>query len=168
MATANVAYASSAGITCTVNNKADGVYQSSAAVSNTTNLYMDCLITGSVQVGTVTADGTFSIYAYGSVDGGTVYSGGLDGTNTAITWGTTPSTSSVEGYNNLKLLGVVSVDTTDDDNDIEFGPFSLASAFGGVVPNSWGIVFLNETGATTHTTGTNNTFDYVGITYTSA
>lgn len=168
MATANVAYATSAGITCTVTSLADGGYRESAAVDNGTNLYMDALVSGSIQVGAVAADGTISIFAYGSVDGGTVYSGGLAGTDETITWGTTPSTSSVEGFNNLKLLGVVSVDTTDDNNDIEFGPFSVAAAFGGVLPKSWGIVVLNETGVALHATGTNNTFDYTGITYTSA
>ena len=169
MATANVAYATSASITCTVTSLADGGYRESAAIDNTTNLYMDALITGSIALnGTLTGDGTINIFAYGSIDGGTVYSGGLAGTDETITWGTTPSTSSVEGFNNLKLIGVVSTDDTDDGNDIEFGPFSVAAAFGGVLPKSWGIVVENQTNAAFDATGTNNTFDYVGVTYTSA
>lgn len=164
----NVTYATSAGITCTLTSLGDGGYRESAAVDNTTNLYMDALVTGSVKLNaTITADGTISIFAYGSIDGGTVYSGGLIGTNETITWGTTPSTSSVQGYNQLKLIGVASTDATDDANDIEFGPFAVAPSFGGVLPKSWGIVVLNETGAAFDATGANNTLDYVGITYTT-
>lgn len=168
MATITPNYASSAAITCTVANLGDGGYRESAGVSNTTNKYMDALVGGSIQVGTVTADGTISVFAYASMDGGTIYSGGLAGTDETITWGTTPSTSSVEGYNNLRLLGVISVDTTDDDNDIEFAGFSVASVFGGVMPEKWGIVVLNETGVALHATGTNNEFHYQGIKYDSA
>jgi hypothetical protein len=168
MTTAAISYGTPTAITITLTSLADGAYRESAAVDNSSNLFMDAHVAGSVQVGTVTADGTFAVFAYGSNDGGTTYSGGLAGTDETITWGTTPSTSSVEGYNNLKLLGVVSVDTTDDDNDIEFGPFAVASAFGGHMPNSWGIVILNETGAALHATGTNNSIKYTGIKYTAA
>jgi len=169
MAEAKVKYATSASITCTVTSLADGGYRESAAIDNSTNLYMDALVSGSILLNaTLTGDGYINIFGYGSIDGGTVYSGGLAGTDETITWGTTPASSSVEGYNNLKLIGVASSDDTDDANYIEFGPFSVAAAFGGVLPISWGIVVENQTNAAFDATGASNTFDYVGVTYTSA
>lgn len=169
MATINLSYASSTAITITLTSLGDGGYRESTAVDNTTNLYMDALVGGSIAMNaTISADGSFTVYAYGSWDGGTNYTGGLAGTDETITWGTTPSTSSVEGYKNLMVLGVVNVDTTDDGNDIEFGPFGVAQAFGGVLPPKWGIVILNNTGAAFDATGTNNAVKYSGIEYTSA
>lgn len=166
--TASPKYAAAAAITVTLASLADGGYRESAGINNTVNKYMDALVGGSIQVATVVADGTISIFAYGSMDAGGIYSGGLVGTDEAITWGTTPASSSVEGYNQLKLLGVISVDTTDDDNDIEFAGFSVAAAFGGVMPEKWGIVVLNESGVALHVTGTNNEIHYQGINYESA
>lgn len=168
MATTSLNTAGSAAITITVTSLADGGYRESASVDNSTNLYIDAHVAVSLQVGAVAADGAINIFGYGSMDGGTIYSGGLIGTDETITWGTTPATSSVEGFNNIPLLGVLSVDTTDDDNDIEGGPFALAPAFGGVMPDHWGIVVNNETGAAFHATGTNNAAKYAGIKYDTA
>lgn len=167
-ATASINYAAKANITITLASLGDGGYRESAGLDNTTNKYMDCLIGGSIRVGTVIADGSISILAYGSHDGGVIMSGGLIGTDETITWGTTPSTSSVEGFNQLKHLATISVDTTDDDNDIEFAGLSLAAAFGGSVPEDWGIVVLNETGVALHATQTNTEIHYQGIKYDSA
>lgn len=168
MATVTPNYASSAAITITLTSLADGGYRESAGVSNTTNKYMDAVIGGSIQVGVVTADGVISLFAYGSADAGGIYSGGLAGTDETITWGTTPASSSVEGFNQLRLLGVVSVDTTDDNNDIEFSGMSVAGAFGGIMPEKWGIVVLNESSIALNATGTNNEVHYQGIKYDSA
>lgn len=168
MATTSLNTAAAAGITADLTSLADAGYRESAAIDNSSNLYVDAQVSGSIQVGAVSADGQILIYAYGSIDGGTVYSGGLAGTDETVTWGTTPSSSSVNGFSQLKLLAVIDVDTTDDDNDIEFLTGSVAAAFGGVMPDSWGIVIKNDTGIALHATGTNNTLDYVGIKYDTA
>ena len=81
-----------------------------------------------------------------------------------MTWGTTGSTG-LDGANNLPLLGVISVDATDDNDDARWGPFSVAQAFGGVLPTKWGIVIKNSTGASLHATGTNNECQFMGIKY---
>jgi hypothetical protein len=166
VATATINYASAASITCTLTSLASAGWRQSAEVSNTTNKYIDALVAGSIQAGSVTADGTIEVYAYGSIDG-TVYSGGLGTTDQGITWGTTGSTS-VHGYNQLKLLQVLDVDDTDDNEDIEFGPVSVASVFGGVLPEKWGVIVKNNTGASLHATGTNNAIKYQGIKFDSA
>ena len=104
MATARPLYATSQAIACTVTSLADGAYRESAGVDNSTDRFMDALVGGSIQVGAVSADGTISVFAYGSADAGGIYSGGLAGVDETIVWGTTPASSSVEGFNQLRLL----------------------------------------------------------------
>jgi hypothetical protein len=168
MATVNVSYqniATAIAITSADGN-GDGVWCSSALVDNQTNKYVDALVGGSLQVGTVTADGTIDIYVAASWDG-VEFTAGVDAGDADITWGTTGSTH-VGGEKDLILLGVVNVDDTDDDNDVVFGPYSIAQACGGVMPLEWCIVIENNTGAALHATGTNNHLEYTGIEYTSA
>ena len=163
MATATINYASAASVTITLTSLADGGYRESTAVDNTTNKYLDALVGGKVQIGAPSADGTIEFYAYGTYDG-TEYTAGLTGSDGTITWGTTGSTG-LDGANNLPLLGVISVDATDDNDDARWGPFSVAAAFGGVLPSKWGIVVRNRTGASLHATGTNNECQVIGIKY---
>ena len=162
MAERKLAYAANAAITITLTSLAAAAYRESTAISNTTNLYLDVFVGGVTQIGAVTADGQIEIYAYGSWDG-TSYTAGLTGADANITWGTT---GGVDSYNDLVPLGTASTDTTDDNDDVEWGPFSIAAAFGGKMPPSWGIVIKNGTGVAFHATGTNNLVRYRGITET--
>jgi hypothetical protein len=152
-------------ITCVVTSLAAGAWRASTAITNATNQYVDVLVGGNIEVDAQTADGTIEIYAYASADGGTTYSGGLDGTTATITWGTTQNTT-VNGFNQLVLLGVVDVDATDDSVDVEFGPFSLSAGYG-MVPEDWGIVVRNNCDGQFDATGSANTLHYSGIKYTS-
>lgn len=163
MATVTTNYAAAASLTLTVTSLADGGYRESTAVDNSSNKYVDALVGGKIQIGAPTADGTIAIYAYGSYDG-TEYTAGVTGTDGTITWGTTGSTG-LDGFNNLPLLGVISVDATDDNDDARWGPYSVAQAFGGILPTKWGVVVKNSTGASLHATGTNNECQFMGIKY---
>lgn len=161
MADRKIAYASSATITITLTSLGSAAYRESTAVDNTTNLYLDALVGGRVQIGAVAADGQIEFYAYGSYEGASpLYTAGVTGSDAAITWGTT---GGVDSYNDLIPLGTVATDTTDDNDDVEFGPFSVAVAFGGKLPPKWGIVVKNSTGTAFHATGTNNLVKYTGI-----
>ena len=83
----------------------DGVWNGSALVNNAVNLFMDALVNGSLQVGTVTADGTIDVYVVGSADG-VEFTAGCDGGDVDITWGTTGNTH-VNGEFDRILLGSV-------------------------------------------------------------
>lgn len=167
MATSNISYqtiATAVAIT-SADGLGDGNWCSSALVDNQTNLYVDALVGGSLQVGTPTAAGTIDIYVAGSWDG-VAFTAGVDAGDGTITWGTTGSTH-VNGERDLPLLRAVSIAATDDNNDVFFGPFSIASAFGGIMPLEWCIVVENNTGAALHATGTNNHLEYTGIEFDS-
>ena len=169
MATVTTAtYSSAQTVTITPASLADGGYRSSAALNNNSSTnYVDCLVGGIVRVGTLGATGgSISIYAYASYDG-TEYTGGLDSADGTVTWGTTPSTSIVDGYQALVLLGVVGTENADDDKYVRWGPFSIAQAFGGTVPPKWGIVIKNNTLAALHATQTSSECQYTGVTFTS-
>ena len=162
MAVTNVTYAGASGtaITLTLTSLTDGSWRQSAAVDNTSNLYIDVLVGGSVQVGTSpTADGTIDIYAYGQYDASGEYTAGASGSDAAYT------ADGEEGQ--LKFIASIVVDATSD-QDYEWGPYNIAPAFGGVIPQRWGLVVENNTGATLNATGTNNETIYTGIDYTTA
>lgn len=165
MSVVNISYQGIAtSVTFAPASLASAGWRSSALVDNQTNLYLDALFGGSVQTGTVPAGGgTLEFYVGGSWDG-VEFTGGAAGGSGTITWGTTSNTN-VLSYLDLKLVGVVSVDATDDNKDMKFGPYSVAQAFG-TMPLEWVVIMKNATGATLHATGTNNHLEYTGIEYT--
>lgn len=165
MAAGDVTYSSASSLTLTsLAGLASTGYWGSSAIDNNTSgaYYLDVMVGGKIVVnGTIAADGYIEVYAYGSYDG-TTMTGGLNNVSLpgAITWGTN---TGANGYQDLRLLGVASVDDTDDGDTVEFGPFSIAQAFGGFVPPKWGVVIKNSTGAAFDATGTGNEVKYVGV-----
>lgn len=159
MATTNIAYSTAQTVTMTNTSLGNGSWRQSASVDNGTNLFLDAHLGGSIQTGTTpTAGGTIDIYAYGSYDG-TTFTGGASGSDAAYT---------ADGEEGLfPLLLSITVDATSD-QDYVFGPISVAQAFGGILPETWGIVIENNTGAALNATGTNNEIQFFGIEYTSA
>lgn len=133
-------YGSSAqSITCTFTSLATAGSRQSAVISNTTNLFFDAFVFVIIKTGstaTVTT-GYVSVYCYASVDGGTTYTDGATGSDASFT-PTSPT--------NLRLIGNINCVA----NSITYygGPFSVAAAFGGLMPSSWGIVIQNNTGGT--------------------
>lgn len=160
MATVTLNYAGAAGtaITLTLTSLANGIWRQSASVDNTSNLYVDALVGGSIQVGTTpTLGGTIDIYAYGQYDASGEYTAGASGSDADYT-------ADGEQYL-LKPVATIIVDA-DSDIDYEWGPTSIAQAFGGIMPQRWGLVVENNTGSTLNATGTNNKTAYTGIKYT--
>jgi hypothetical protein len=145
-------YDTGATLTCTLASLANNAARSSASVDNTTNLYLDVLVQMVIKSGAsgVSASGTVVIYAYGSADGGTTFPEGA-GTNTGVTL-TSPT--------NLKAIGTINVVANATSYSSE--PFSVAGAFGGILPSFWGIVVLNQSGAALDSTEGNHKKLYMG------
>lgn len=140
-------------ITVSPASLADAALRESTAVDNGTNLFLDAVVGGKLMTGTTpTADRTIVIYAYGTVDGGTLYSGNATGLDAAYTG----------PEDQLFPLGVLVTDATSN-KSYEFGPFSVAAAFGGVLPEKWGIVVKNNTGVALNATAGNHDINYQGV-----
>lgn len=139
-------------ITVTLASLGSGSARASTAVDNTTNLFVDALLQVKVKVGTVVAPSYVNIYAYATVDGGTSYSDSITGTDAAYT---------ISNPSNLVLIDSIYCPT----NTATFisSPRSIAAAFGGVLPQKWGIVVENKTGAALDATAGNFLAQYQGV-----
>lgn len=130
-------------ITITLNGLADNSNRASDAIDNRTNLFLDVLVQLKIDTGNVgppSGESNVLVYAYGTADDGTTYSGGATGSDAAY--------GGVAGQliDNLVRLGTIAVDAQNE--TFESDVFSIASAFGGVVPAKWGIVVRNQIGQT--------------------
>ena len=153
-------YTAEAAITLTLTSLADGAWRQSAVVNNTTLLHVDALVGGSVQTGTLTAGGSIDFYCYAQYADGPDYTGGASGSDAAYT---------ADGEELLfKFLGSIITDDTDDNRDMEFGPWPVAPLFGGNLPQRWGLVVENNTGVALNATGTNNEVVYRGQAFQDA
>jgi hypothetical protein len=139
MASVKSAYGSNnQAITCTLTALANAAQRQSTAVDNTSNDFLDALVFLKLKshASSTLASGYVNVYAYGTADGGTTYTDGATGTDGAITLTAPP---------NMRLIGTINIVA----NSVTYdgGPFSVASAFGGVLPDHWGIVVENLSGA---------------------
>jgi hypothetical protein len=144
-------------VTCTINSLASAAARMGTAISNATTLYLDVLVMAEITAGAAStaATGTCVLYAAGSVDGGTTYTENAVGTDGALTL-VVPT--------NLRIIGVVNVVAN---NGVYYGgPFSVAAAFGGILPQYFNLVFLNSSGGTLAAAG--NSLYYQGINLTNA
>jgi hypothetical protein len=98
------------------------------------------------------SSGPAIIYAYGSTDDNTSYSGGASGSDASYSTDASPP--------NLVYLGTVNVSSS---AAVQSQPFSIARAFGGVVPKYWGIVVYNVTGGALDSSSSNLGAWYQGV-----
>lgn len=141
-------------ITISVASLANNSARESTAIDNTTNTFIDALlfvILKSNAAGT-SSSGYCNIYAYGTCNGGTDYSDNASGSDAAITLTSPP---------NMKLIGTINM--VANATTYYAGPFSIAAAFNGILPDHWGIVIENKTAAALDSTSGNHSVFYQGI-----
>jgi hypothetical protein len=129
-------------ITITINSLANDAKRESAAVDNAANCFADALV--QVQIATNTAadstgDKSIYIYAYGTSGNGTTYSANASGTDAAF--GSDP-----QQLANCHLIGTLYAPTQNKVYKSDL--MSVATAFGGLLPQRWGIIIHNRTGQT--------------------
>lgn len=126
-------------ITCTFTSLANSAFRSSLAIDNTTNLFMDAQVAVKIKTNAAgtSATGFVTVYVYASFDGGTTYGSGETGVGTDATVTLTIPTD-------YTVLGVIPV--TGNAQTL-VGYFTVAQLFGGILPNKWGIIVANSTGA---------------------
>jgi hypothetical protein len=166
MATATTNYSSNTAITMDLSALASSATfvagRESSQVDNTTNKYVDVLVSGSVSVGTTpTANTSILVYVYGADTSlATTAIDVLDGTDSAETLTNTGI------LNALRLGAAINVPAATSDVQYFVLPFSVASLFGGVVPKFWGLFVAHNTAVNLRSNAINtNSFEYVGIKY---
>lgn len=122
----------------------------SATIDNSTNLYLDILISGKITAGTSpTAARSIEVWAVGSWDG-TNWPDVFDGTESAETITSADIKASVARY----LAAMATANTSD--RAYHFGPVSLASAFGGTLPPKVVLFVTHSTGQNLNSTAGNH------------
>ncbi len=126
----------------TMNGLANDAKRESTAVDNAVNCFLDALVQVKIATNTTSdssGDKSVYVYAYGTSDGGTSYSGNASGSDAAF--GTEP-----QQLDNCKLIGLIYGPTKNKIYESDL--MSIASAFGGLLPQRWGIIVHNRTGQT--------------------
>lgn len=130
----------------------------STEIDNTTNKFIDALVFLKVLTASAatSATGHVDVYAYGTADGGTTRTETAGATDAAITLTDPP---------NARLIGVCN--TVANSITYNCGPFRVSIAFGGILPDKWGIIVINESGAALNATEANHGKWYQGVYATS-
>ena len=141
-------------ITCSLASLTNNSQRQSTAIDNTTNLFLDALVLVKVKTGSsgTSSSGTINIYAYATVDGGTTYSDVATGTDGGVTLTSPP---------NVVLIGVINA--VANSTTYKSAVMSVAAAFGGVLPDHWGIIIENKSGGTLDSTEGNHAKLYQGV-----
>jgi hypothetical protein len=119
---------------------------------------IDVLVGGKVTTGTSPTDARqIEVWAYGSYDD-VEFSGSATGSNANLT---------PDAKDNLRLLTIIPTNATSN-QAYKWGPFSIAQAFGGVIPVQFGIFIVHNTGVNLNSTGGNHEVVYTTVKYESA
>lgn len=161
--TASVAYGTSTAMTITLTSLASSstlvAGRESTVVDNTGTLAIDYLVGGKIRAGAGTPiAGQIEVWAAGSYDG-TTFAGIVGAGDAALTL--------TNEKPRMSLLDIIAVDTTAS-HTYEFGPKSIAQAFGGVVPKKWGVFVTHNMSATLSATAADHEIKYTAINFTSA
>lgn len=142
-------------LTLTIASLANNSARQSTAVDNSSNVALDALVQLKIKsaASSTSSTGVVNVYAFGTADGGSTYTEGAGASDAAITL-TSPT--------NLRLIGTINV--VANSTTYYGGPLSVAAAFGGVLPEKWGIVIENKTGAALDSTAGNHAAFYQLVT----
>lgn len=159
MATQTILYGTKTDLTWTPASLANGSYDFSALVDNSSDLAIDALVSGKITTGTTpTVNTTLTLYVYGE-DGNGQYTAGISGSD-----GGTPGAGE---QTQLPILAIITVDATSN-HTYEYGPIAIAQLFGGVIPRKWGVGVLNSSGVALNATAGNHVCSYQTIKYSIA
>jgi hypothetical protein len=124
-------------ITCTITSLSNAAQRQSTAIDNTSNTFVDALVQVKVKTAgsSTSSTGYVDVYAYGTSNGGTDYSAGASGSDASFS-------GALASCFKLGRLPTITNSTT-----YVGGPWSVAAAFGGSLPDHWGIIVDNESGA---------------------
>lgn len=128
---------------------ASGIFvagRASTAVDNRTNLDLDHVLSGKIRTGTTTpvVSRSINIYAYAPISnaaGTPTYPDSITGTDAAKTF-----TSANVQNAAVRFVANIIIDVTAE-RDYFIAPVSIASLFGGALPQFWGVFVAHDTGS---------------------
>ena len=133
----------------------------SSQIDNTTNKYLDAMVSGTISVGTTpTANTQIAVYVWAADTSlATTAIDALDGTDSAETLTNTGVLAS------LKRLAVINVLAATSDIAYPVLPSSVCAALGLLfLPKFWGLYVAHNTGANLRNTAVNtNSLEFVGL-----
>lgn len=145
-----------------------GVYttgRQSDAVDNTSNNDVDQLLSGKIRVGSSPTSARFIVvYAWANISsssGTPTYPDTLTGSDASRIF---TSANVMAGI--IKQVAMLTIDSTSS-RDYFFGPVSIATLFGGVLPKFWGIYVAHDTAVNLDSTGGNHVFSYERVQFQS-
>lgn len=148
-----IAYAAGAGITCTMTSLASGSTRESNSVVNTTagSSYLDYLVSLTFTIATGTPSGAIvNVYANASIDNTLWPIVQLSSGAPKATTGADQSIGalSTPAMSQTRLIGSYGIQTTASAGERTFRTpaYSVAAAFGGVLPPSFSLFVENQTG----------------------
>lgn len=153
MANVKLAYAASSALTVTnlhsIATSATWVAGwESGTVDNTTNLYLDYLVSGKIALGNSATAGEIRVYIVAMIDD-SEWPDVIDGTESVETWTTTTIRDAAA---KLAFAAATRADPGTDDV-YPIAPFSVAALFGGVCPAKFSIFITHSTGVNLASSG---------------
>jgi len=154
MASIKIAYGSSSALTVTLASLATSstflAGRESTVIDNTSNLYLDYLLSGKITTGTSPTDAKeIRVYVYALMEDST-YPDVFDGTDSDETVTSTQIRDSA-----LKLAAVIATNNTSD-RTYPFSPISVAALFGGTLPKKFGVFVTHNTAVNLNSTAGNH------------
>lgn len=166
MATLTINYSANTAITMDLANLGSSATfvagRESSQIDNTTNVFVDAIVSGQVSVGTTpTANTQINVYVWGADTSlATTALDVLDGTDSAETL------TNVGIRDALRLGASINVPANTSDVAYIVLPFSVAALFGGILPKFWGLFVAHNTAVNLRNNAVNtNSFEYVGVKY---
>lgn len=151
-----LAYAASSALTISLASLASDATnllagRESTAWDNSSNKYLDLLLGGKITTGTSpTASRVIEVWAYAQVEDTPTYPDVITGSDSARTL-----TSRDILYASLRLAASMATGASSN-VAYWFGPVSIASLFGGVLPKKGGIWVVHNTAVNLNSTGSNH------------
>jgi hypothetical protein len=149
MSDIKTAYGAKTTIVATLTSLANLAGWQSTVIDNTASKFRDALVRIATN-GQTSGTGNLDIYVFAAL-GDTVYSDGATGTDGAFT---------AAGRLNAKYLDSVKLNVA---TQVFSVLRSVAAAFGGVMPDKWGLIFINNSGAALHATAGQHVVEYEGV-----
>ena len=147
-------YGSIQTLTCTLTSLANAAARETNTVDNSSDLFLDVLAMVKVKFANtaVGSDRRVYIYAWGIIDASSPeYPDAVTGSDATIT---------LDSPTQLNLVGRIEAA---QNVTRKSEPFSIAQAFGGILPVKWGLVILNMSNIALTGTGSDHTVKYHGI-----